>query len=452
MSGPWHDNFGGVEGFSVRSILFLLIAILCGVSVWFYADWILIPHQAKDAAEHGRPRGNLSDLYPRWLGAQELLLHHRNPYGYDVTVEIQKGYYGRALDPARLNDPKDLQAFAYPAYVVFLLAPLIWFSFHCVQGFFHWFLLLVTTGSVMLWLRIFRWRLPLIPATAAIALTIGSIPVMQGVKLQQLSVLVAALMAISVACISEGYFSVGGALLALATIKPQLAWSLAAWLILWAINDWRRRRNFVFGFGLAMALLLAGAEILLPGWLVMFLNAVGQYHQYTQNQSVIEVGLKLIVGPSSAVNLVHVVALALSALAVVLCVPVFWHLRKEDANNAGFGYATALALALAVLVVPMYAPYNQILLLPAILILARECKVFARPAGKSLYSTGVALLAWPWAASLSLTVIYLFVSPERALARWTVPLFSTFGLPIVAFALTLLLWRAITLQSRAGRT
>ncbi|MGD1006096.1 MAG: hypothetical protein ABR980_02565, partial [Ignavibacteriaceae bacterium] len=33
-----------------------------------------------------------SDLYPRWLGSREALLHHRDPYGADVTREIQTGF------------------------------------------------------------------------------------------------------------------------------------------------------------------------------------------------------------------------------------------------------------------------------------------------------------------------------------------------------------------------
>ena len=61
---------------------------------------------------------DLSDLYPRWLGARELLLHHRDPYSPEVTREIQIGYYGRPLDPSRPQDPRDQQGFAYPAYVV----------------------------------------------------------------------------------------------------------------------------------------------------------------------------------------------------------------------------------------------------------------------------------------------------------------------------------------------
>ena len=40
--------------------------------MWFYVSRILVPYQRADAAAHERPRGNLSDLYPRWLGAREL--------------------------------------------------------------------------------------------------------------------------------------------------------------------------------------------------------------------------------------------------------------------------------------------------------------------------------------------------------------------------------------------
>ena len=104
----------------------------CGFT-WIEFWWAF---RSRDAGAAIVPRGNLSDLYPRWLGARELLLHRRNPYGDDITHEIQKGYYGRALDPARPDDPRDQQGFAYPIYVVFLLAPLIGLPFHGVQIFF----------------------------------------------------------------------------------------------------------------------------------------------------------------------------------------------------------------------------------------------------------------------------------------------------------------------------
>src|SRR5713226_1765212 len=146
-----------------------LAATLCAVGMWTYADRVLIPYQKSDAAAHNRPRGNLSDLYPRWLGARELLLHRRNPYSHDVTVEIQQGFYGRPLDASRPDDPRDQEAFAYPAYVVFLLAPFVGFPFPAVQIAFGWILVALSAASVPLWLMALRWKLPSMPMAICLA-------------------------------------------------------------------------------------------------------------------------------------------------------------------------------------------------------------------------------------------------------------------------------------------
>jgi len=124
VSGWFEEGIAPALFKSLQLGFFLILATLAAASMWFYVDHVLVAYQVADAAEHGRPRGNLSDLYPRWLGARELLLHGRNPYSQEITLETQKGYYGRLLDASRPDDPKDQQGFAYPVYVVFILAPL----------------------------------------------------------------------------------------------------------------------------------------------------------------------------------------------------------------------------------------------------------------------------------------------------------------------------------------
>ncbi len=418
----------------------LIFAAVAAASMWFYVVRILVPYQVADAAAHQRPRGNLSDLYPRWLGARELLLHHRNPYGDDVTREIQHGYYGRALDPSLPNDPKDQEGFAYPVYVAFLLAPLIGLPFPLLQTAFYWFLALLTAASVWFWLRTLRWRLPLVGVVPCIVLTLGSFPAVQGIKLQQLSLLVAALLAASVAASVNGSLFVGGALLALATIKPQLAWPLVVWLLVWAASDWRSRRKLVFGFALTMTVLLVGAEVVLPGWWRMFAGAIAQYRQYTQNQSVLEVILNQLVGPAAGGTVGRVGAQFLAALAVLACGWLLGRLRANQAGTVGFGGATALVLALTVLVVPMYAPYNQLLLLPAILLLIRD-RTFFTTRSRALrfgYVVGALAVAWQWIASFSLSATYLLGARASALSRWQWPFFATFALPMLVFVLVFL--------------
>jgi len=412
-----------------RLIGSLVLAAVVAASMWFYVNGILRAHQVADAGAYQMPRGNLSDLYPRWWGTRELLLHHRNPYSTDVTLEIQEGYYGRRLDAARPNDPKDQQGFAYPVYVVFLLAPFVWLPFSALMVIFYWFLVIVTAVSVWLWLRVLRWQIPVTVIIICVTLTLGSFAVIQGIKLQQLSLLVAGLMAGALVFAAARQLFLGGALLALATIKPQLAWALVAWLLLWAASDWPRRRRLIFGFAAVMALLLAGAEIILPGWWRMFAEAIAGYHQYTQNRSVLD---ELVPWAFAG----KILALA----AVVISVAFLWTLRGIAAGTSDFGRAIALVLALTVLVVPMYAPYNQVLLLPAVLALVRDRVffIFRRSWGvRFLYLAGALALAWPWIASLSLSAAYV-PSPAWALNRWRWPFFTTFALPVLVFALMLI--------------
>ncbi len=387
------------------------------------------------------PRGNLSDLYPRWLGARELLQSGRNPYSAEVTREIQQGYYGRPIDPGRPDDPKDQQGFAYPVYVVFLLAPTIELPFDAAQLGFRWLLVGLAMASVLLWLRVLRWRPSFGTTLIFIVLSLGWLPMVQGIKLQQLSLLVAGLLAACGALLAGGWLFCGGALLALATIKPQLTWPLVLWLLLWAGSDWRSRRRFLFGFGVVMLLLLGGAELVLPGWWGMFIAAIEQYHRYTQSQSV----LTVMFGP--------VAGGILGVLSVVACAVCVWGLRAESASAEAFGQATSLMMALTVFIIPMSAVYNQVLLAPAILALYRSERsgTPVLPAIRLARGIGGILLVWPWIATLALSGAYPWLTAELRQTVYMLPFYSkpfypTFMLPVFVFGLALL----NTFMSQAG--
>src|SRR5947207_7393492 len=95
-----------------RTAVLLLASFTMLAGMHAYFRTVIIPAQEVHAATHDEPRGNLSDLYPRWLGTKEFLLQHRNPYSAEVTADIQRGYWGRTLDPNKPNDPKDEMRFA----------------------------------------------------------------------------------------------------------------------------------------------------------------------------------------------------------------------------------------------------------------------------------------------------------------------------------------------------
>ncbi len=404
------------------------LAVIVSASTWFYVDRILRAQQVADAAVHNRPRGNLSDLYPRWLGARELLRHGRNPYSDEITREIQQGYYGRPLDPTRPDDPKDRQGFAYPVHVVFLLAPTVGLPFEEVQIGFRWLLIALAAASVVLWLRVLRWQVPIGTVLILVVLMLGWLPMVQGIKLQQLSLLVAGLLAACGACLAGGWLLLAGGLLALATIKPQLTWPLVLWLLLWASSEWRSRRRFVFGFVLVILLLLGGAQLVLPGWLSMFVAAIGHYHEYTQNQSVLVWMFGSIMGR------------ILEVFSVLACAFCLWPLRDKLATSREFGRAMGLVLALTVVIVPMFAPYNQVLLAPAILALVWVF-ISAEPVLPAVRLAGMAggvMLVWPWIATLALSAMFPWLTAELRQRVWPMPFYSNFMVPIFIFGLALL--------------
>ncbi len=414
-----------------RRAVALLVAILATASTWFYVNRILRAQQISEAVAHNQPRGNLSDLYPRWLGARELLKHGRNPYSAEITREIQQGYYGRALDPARPDETKDQQGFAYPVYVVFLLAPTVDLPFDRVQVGFRWVLFGLAVATILLWLRVLHWPVACEFKCILIVLILGWWPMVQGIKLQQLSLLVAGLLAACAACLTAGWLFLAGGLLALATIKPQLAWPIVLWLSVWVMNDWRARRRFIFGFALIMLLLVGGSQFILPGWPRMFFAAIAQYHQYTQNQSVLVWLCGAILG------------YILEVLSVLLGGLMLWQMRREPAGSAAFGRSLALVLALTVLIVPMFAPYNQVLLVPAILaLLMRESLERAAlptlPAIRLARAIGALIVLWPWIATLGLSAAYPWLTPEIRQKVWFLPFYTNFLVPVFVFGLMLL--------------
>ena len=388
--------------------------------MWFYVSHILVPYQRADAAAHDRPRGNLSDLYPRWLGSRELLLHHRNPYSHEITREIQVGYYGRALDASLAHDPKDQQGFAYPAYVAFLLAPTVGFSFEHVSVAFQWVLVILSVASVPLWFHAVGWHVRPMLLLSVIVLVLGSFPAMQALKLQQLTLVVAAVISAAMALFVGERLLSAGVLLAVASIKPQLVVPIAACLLLWAACDWRHRQRLVWGFGLTLGLLFGGAEILLPGWFSKFLAAAREYQSYAGGMSMLDVLLTLWGGRILTMILVAGVA------------AVTWHFRSEPPGSHAFSLLIALVLAVTVIIVPMFAPYNYVLVLPSLLLLGKNwTELWNRDAvARAGCLLTVAVVVWPWVAAIGLAAASVILPAEIVQRHWWLPLYTSAKLPM----------------------
>jgi hypothetical protein len=408
----------------VRRLAGPALALLLAASMVFYVVGVLIPYQVRDAGRTGVPRGNLSDLYPRWLGAKEMVEQGRDPYSLEVSRDIQRGYYGRELDPRNPADPKDQQGFAYPVYVTFLLWPTFGLPFSVVQDTFFWLLLALTALSVPLWVAGLRLRFEWPALLAATLLAVGSFPTAQGVALQQLSLLVAVMLAGCAALIARGWLIPAGVLLALATIKPQVTAPLAAWWLLWVVSDWRRRQGLAWSFGGTMLVLLAGSEWLSPGWLGRFRQALADYQTYTSGRSLVDTLFTPIGGA------------ILTGVLVLLTAAYCWRVRREPAGEPGYRRALALVPAVTLVIIPTWAPYNQVLLLPALLLLWGEREVLAqvgRPARYAAFIVGL-LVGWPWIASQGLMLASLVLPATTVQSGWTLPIWTSLFIPFAVLA------------------
>src|SRR5690242_7670472 len=92
----------------VRPWLWLALAVAaCAVS-WSYMHRVLMPWETYVNVTKGRLQQQMGDLYPRWVGTRELLLHGRDPYSADVSHEIQIAFYGHRVEQTYDKPPSEI--------------------------------------------------------------------------------------------------------------------------------------------------------------------------------------------------------------------------------------------------------------------------------------------------------------------------------------------------------
>jgi len=369
----------------------------------------------------GFPERNLSDLFPRWLGTRELLRNGRDPYSPEITREIQRGYYGRPIDRSRATDPIDEQRFAYPLFVVFLLAPTISLPFTVVKSLFTLILSTSAVCAVLFWIQAIGLKAGRCEIFSCILLALATIPYSEGIQLQQLSVLVAFLLAAAVYALAKERFVVAGSLLAVATIKPQLSTFFIGCVLLWSVWQWKSRKLVAISFLMILVVSILASEVLLPRWPYQFLAGILPYLRYTQATTSVRELLGSVGG--AIVSLFLAAAIALAA----------WRAKSEPIDSDDFRLAISLVLVFTCIVIPSLAPHNQVLLVPAYLLLVKERKrIWAGGRiARSLWSAAWLVLVWPWVAGALLTTTLVLGHASSRL--WDLPLATNPLIPITVF-------------------
>lgn len=406
-----------------RKLPWLLLAasLLACFGVWRWAETILLPSNTIVAQAKGIPIGNNSDLYPRWLGAREALLHGRDPYSADMTRAMQVGFYGRPLDPNNPSDPKDQVGFAYPLYVIFLLAPTVTLPFQTVLAIFQWLVLLSLAASVPLWMHAIGFRANLAFTLAGMVLAVSTSAAISEYHLQNLAVLVVLMLAAAAAAAIRGWLLLSGFLLALSTIKPQLSGLFVLFFILWAAGDWARRQRLFWSFSVSLLALVLAAEQVSSGWVGRFLLATRAYEAYAADPSILQLLLPA--------WLARLVAAALLAYLVVCC----WRWRRAPAGAQEFGWALTWVASVTLVVIPKLAAYNQPLLIPALLVLVSHRRTIWKMGllPRAMTKGVLMCLMWQWVTATILSLGSFIVPASRIRMAAGVPQYTLFALPSI---------------------
>jgi hypothetical protein len=401
--------------------LWLLLALcMAGIS-WLYVHRILGPWNSRTRLENGFVMAQISDLYSPWVGTRELLLHRRNPYGTQVSHEIQIAFYGHVINQT-YDEPKaklaDEQRFAYPIYEVFLTAPLVYADFAAVQRWAPFVLGSLIALNVLFCLSVLRWKIRWEAGAAIILFTLSSPQIAQGLRLQQLAIVDACLLMAAAWCVSRHHSATAGIVLAISTIKPQMMLLPLCWFTIWAAGDWPKRWRLPACFTATLAALVVFGELLLPGWLGYFIAGLAAYRRYALPTSTLGMAL----GNTFGEVVGGILILGLLAFA--------WRNRKEAGDSRQFGSLLAAFFMGDLLAFPLFTPFNQVLLILPVMLLLQGWKTLRR-FSKIVF---VICISWPWIAS---TVLLLF--PPHIDSPSQLPLLPSFLVPFMPLILPLLL-------------
>lgn len=349
-----------------RSHIFLaLVAILAMV---LHA---LVVHQAYTWRGNTHP-----DFFIEWVGSR-VALQGGNPYSDATTLAIQLGSKGQ-----RVPEGEDQLAFVYPYYRVFLNAPIAFLPYEWATAIWHTIMQGALIVGALLYVRAIRWPASNGDQLLVIAVTVLAYPVFGGLVLGQMAIGALALMLIAYWALMRRRDDAAGGCLALATVKPQMAILAVPFLLSWCFV--KQRWRIILAFAVTMAALIGASFLFFPAWLREFVRVTLRYPSYKE----------VFTGPSYLLAgcCGEVVPWIVEALCIAWLLASWWLSWKGSRQWLDGSFA--LSLAMTCFIVPQTSIANQIVLLPAILLLLRDLPGWAARASLVALAVGGSWLAF----------------------------------------------------------
>jgi len=426
---------------SCFALVALCLALLGAASILYYHQGLLIPRALEVRAARkidGYAFGN--DFYQIWVTSRAWLRQRNDPYSPEMTREIQTGLYGRALDPHIPTDPIDRRLFPYPAFTDLLFWPVAELPFTVARVAFACVVAALAAASVFCWMAALRWRPNWPWVTVILLLALCSYPVLEGVYAGQVGLLVGFMLSAAILALQRDKLLLGGVLIALTTIKPQVTVLAILYLLVWSLHGWHRRARFFAGFLTILFLLIGGSLVVWPLWIRSWVHVIVEYRGYNP-PPLLSGFLGSLLGPRLAGPASLAVTIGLLVAAALLA----WRTRAAAADSPAFWFTLTILLAITTIaVLPGQAIYDHMILLPGALLLASQWRrLSARWPLKALLAIGTVTLLWPWITSLVVIVLRPLLTRQQFYSRpiFYMPLDMASVFPFIVLA-------ALTLAAR----
>ena len=316
-------------------ILVFLFLLLFGLESW-------VTHRVLTSQVPGA-----NDYYSRWHGARALLVEGRNPYGLDVTEEIQ---------PVIKIDPSEVGrgGFNYPLHVIFLFWPLVYLSYAWAQAIW---MVMLQWFAIGLAFALLGWRQWKPAVTELVVIVLGALTfyiTVRSIFLGQFTLPVTFFLAACLWALQKERDVWAGVLLAATSIKPQMVLFVGIWFVIWAIGQ--RRWRFLgglFGGGIAM---LAGSMALYPAWPLAFYEDIGRYQRFAGGRNPLAMLLEMVWSGHPG--------WVFTAVSALLILGMLWTWRQGwRANEIRFNRALFWSIVVGIFITFQTGTTNQTLLL-----------------------------------------------------------------------------------------
>ncbi len=297
------------------------------------------------------PGGN--DFLARWMGARFWVQEGVSPYDPQVSLATQELIYGR---PADVEAGEDSSHFVYPFPSMLFFAPFGAMSYTMARAVWMTILEISLPLLALIGIAIADWK----PRRAVlISLLLFSVLWYHGMRaviVGQFAVIEALLMVGALLAIKRGNDPLGGILLGLSIVKPQMAVLLIPFVFVWA-GSARRWTIVAWGVG-TIGALIAVSILLLPDWPVQWMRQLLEYPTYT------DLGPPVSILADALPSLSIVIALVLGG---ALLLYLFWEWGKAAGKpDRWFQWTAALTIVITNLVALRTATTNYVVLLPVL--------------------------------------------------------------------------------------